>query len=352
MKNLRIENRHLYYLITFFGRHFRVPILSKIHPKFRTFILFNPHYTRRYEDYYFFRKLWKTFDCDFEKEKNILSRNLDEESLETLTKIFDFLSSVIDLEINNQPNFKSIRKLLNFYTITPQIKKIKREFNQNIKHNPDGTYSYKDLILPIYHFETSVFLHKHSINTLKTLDKIKNKNIIDAGAFIGDSALVFSNYSNKNIYSFEPSEKNFANIQKTIKLNNLKNVIPINSALGDIVNQKLYITGSDSCTQTIEIPTENQIASTTLDKFVEENNIDVGLIKVDIEGFEQKFLKGAENTIKKQKPALLISIYHNIDDFFHIKSIIESWNLGYTFRIAKPTESCILETLLVAEVLD
>ncbi|WP_277874920.1 FkbM family methyltransferase [Brachyspira aalborgi] len=32
----------------------------------------------------------------------------------------------------------------------------------------------------------------------------------------------------------------------------------------------------------------------TLDSFVEENNIIVGLIKVDIEGAEQDFIKGAE----------------------------------------------------------
>lgn len=54
-----------------------------------------------------------------------------------------------------------------------------------------------------------------------------------------------------------------------------------------------------------------EISIITLDSFVEENNIRVGLIKVDIEGSEQDFLKGAEKTIKTQKPFLLISIYHN-----------------------------------------
>ena len=47
----------------------------------------------------------------------------------------------------------------------------------------------------------------------------------------------------------------------------------------------------------------------------------------------------------------MISIYHNYDDFFNIKPLIESWNLGYKFKIIKPKIDClILETVLLAEV--
>lgn len=69
----------------------------------------------------------------------------------------------------------------------------------------------------------------------------------------------------------------------------------------------------------------------TLDSYVEEKNISIGLIKVDIEGFEQEFLKGALKTLNMQKPILCISIYHSDDDFFNIKPFIESLDLGYKF---------------------
>jgi hypothetical protein len=89
----------------------------------------------------------------------------------------------------------------------------------------------------------------------------------------------------------------------------------------------------------------------TLDSYVEKHNLEVGLIKVDIEGFEQKFLQGAKKTISSQKPTLLLSIYHNADDFFHIKTIIESWDLGYKFKIVKPADKSILiDTNLIAEI--
>ena len=89
----------------------------------------------------------------------------------------------------------------------------------------------------------------------------------------------------------------------------------------------------------------------TLDGYTKENNIEVGFIKVDIEGFEMEFLKGAKETIARDKPAMLISIYHQGSDFFDIKPLIESWNLGYKFKIHKPIDhSIIAETALYCEV--
>ena len=62
-------------------------------------------------------------------------------------------------------------------------------------------------------------------------------------------------------------------------------------------------------------------------------------------------MRGARRTIEKYKPVLLMSIYHNADDFFNIKPMIESWNLGYKFRIHKLIDySVSREVLLIAEV--
>ena len=50
---------------------------------------------------------------------------------------------------------------------------------------------------------------------------------------------------------------------------------------------------------------------------------------------------------------MLLSIYHNANDFFEIKPLIESWNLGYTFKICKPVDwSLSKETALYCEVLE
>lgn len=46
-------------------------------------------------------------------------------------------------------------------------------------------------------------------------------------------------------------------------------------------------------------------------------------------------LNGAINTIKQNKPILAISIYHNIEQFFGVKALLENLNLGYNFRVLK-----------------
>ena len=71
----------------------------------------------------------------------------------------------------------------------------------------------------------------------------------------------------------------------------------------------------------------------------------VSLIKMDVEGYEEQTLLGAEKTIKKYKPVLLISCYHDMQaptgQMFRIKKYIESLNLGYKimFRGLEPFSS-------------
>ena len=89
----------------------------------------------------------------------------------------------------------------------------------------------------------------------------------------------------------------------------------------------------------------------TLDEYVREHPLQVGLIKSDLEGMEQDFLLGAKETITTQKPVLLLSMYHNDRDFFGLKPLLESWDVGYHFKVFKGLDYGIcLETMLIAEV--
>ena len=237
-----------------------------------------------------------------------------------------------------------------------QIDKLRKEFSQQIIELSNGCFAYRQYTLPIRHFEATVFYYKHQIETLNNIKKLNSKDFIDAGGFIGDSALVLSEYTQGNVYTFEAVTENYENMLKTIDLNNRENIIPIKMALGSedsIMKMKVQ----DSCsTLSKHAPIHKQGATyedvkiTSLDNFIKDKNLDIGLIKVDIEGFEQEFLKGAKHTIMKYKPVMLLSIYHNASDFFDIKPIIESWDLGYKFKIARPVNGGLwFETLLICE---
>lgn len=238
--------------------------------------------------------------------------------------------------------------------------RIENEFLPNIYKLNENLYCYKHYLLPIDRFEISVFWHKHNLNILEpqTLAKMRGKDFIDVGGYVGDSALIFEEFTDKNIYTFEPTKDNYERILQTIKLNNLKRTIPINKGLGaENAIAEIGISGihglASSITFKENFENTESVEITTLDEFVRTHKIEVGFIKVDIEGFEMEFLKGAKETICAQKPAMLISIYHQAGDYFGIKPLIESWNLGYKFKIHQGIDySLVVETALFCEVVE
>lgn len=180
---------------------------------------------------------------------------------------------------------------------------------------------------------------------MKDID-IVDKNILDIGACYGDTSIFLATKTKQIVYSFEPVKKTYNFLLETIELNENKNIIPFNLGISNhIGNSQIYIPtyeGYNDLTSASINNTFNKkdtiienISLTTVDDFVKEKNIEVGFIKVDIEGEEQKFLEGAKNTIIKQRPYMVISIYHNESDFFDIKPMIESYNADYGFNIVK-----------------
>lgn len=173
------------------------------------------------------------------------------------------------------------------------------------------------------------------------LEFLKDKDIIDAGAFTGDTALPLSQITNKNVYAFEPFEESFELLEKNISDNEIANIVPVAKSLGDINGERtLFLSGQNiqGITSDPDIrpyDTELKVEETTIDSFVEENNLNIGLISVDVEGAEMNLLKGAVNTIKTQRPILEISIYHKTSDFFEIIPWIIHLDADYEFKIAK-----------------
>lgn len=280
---------------------------------------------------------------NFEERFRKLISGLPEESVGILVsmlarlKLAKHMDTKMDLYT---PEEKAALKLLDAY-------------NRSIFKISENLYCYKNYLLPIRHFEASVFFYRHGLEVLKHPERFMDKAILDVGAFIGDSALILSPLTKDKVYSFEASSENYNLLLKTIELNNLKNIVPVKTAVGaekSTIEMKVNGSSTTSSVMMIEPKYMETCEVIKVDDYVKENNLKVGLIKVDIEGAEQDFLKGAMQTIKEQKPTLLISIYHNIDDFLDIKPLIESWDLGYKFSIYKPIISNIsTETLLVCE---
>lgn len=280
-----------------------------------------------------------------------LISGLDNESRNTVSDIIHRMGMIAD----------GNKSLQDVYTQREQEEFVRMndEFSSKIVKLNDNLYYYNGYYLPVNQFDSSVFFTRYGIDKLTTLDSVRNKHIIDAGGYVGDTALLFSSYTDKDIHVFEASPSNMDIIRETIRLNHLDNIVPVSKALGEKSGTARFSLGErNSCNSLVERPGYNypdhiEVPVVTLDDYVWENDLEVGLIKVDIEGGEQLLLRGAVETIRTQHPILLISIYHSANDFFEIKPMIEKMCDKYTFRIVKPANPAIaLETILLAEVRD
>lgn len=304
-------------------------------------------YNNEYE-----RKAIRSFDeyykrDDFKDMFLALVRGLSDEDKAQIVRILQRQRLALD----------SVGRETDIFTKEEQQKilELKKKMGINEFRVADDMYCLNQYFLPVKHFEASVFFYKHGIDCIENIEALKNKDILDVGGFIGDSILILKPLTEKRVFSFEALKEHYELMKKTVAMNQLDNVILERMALGDENKEiDIEVAGSSSSinpNEAVEIHGSEKVMMRTLDSYVEEHPMDIGLIKVDIEGAEQQFMKGAKKTIEKYRPVLLMSIYHNADDFFHIKPIIESWNLGYKFRIHKPVDFSISrEVLLIAEV--
>jgi len=278
---------------------------------------------------------------------------LDEKSAKTIQIIISRLMNIFQLgygsRLMNLYIWRNLQKRLRFEATDselPMLRQIESDFYSRIIKFPNGITAYNKLLLPRESIlEPGVFYNKHFIEEVDDLQKLRNKDIIDVGAYVGDSALVLQDYTDKKVYAFEPDPKRLEKMTETIKLNNTNKIVPVAIGLSDTTEE---LSMKDRAFFQQEYVS---IKVTTLDEWVKNSNTEVGIIKVDIEGFEQSFLRGALETIRKYKPVLLLSIYHSASDLFEIKPFIESLNLGYKFKIRRACDEYILrDTMLVCNV--
>lgn len=175
---------------------------------------------------------------------------------------------------------------------------------------------------------------------------------IDCGGYIGDSVekLVIAFGNNvKKIYSFECFEENIEMLHKAgDDLNNdgwlgelviapyavsdKNDVVTFNnigkSESGYLPETRLTIEYNEKLApiNTIEVETKK------IDDYIPEGER-VSFIKMDIEGAEYAALLGAEKIIKKYKPRLAISIYHNPSDYWRIYELIHEFCPDYKFAV-------------------
>jgi len=162
--------------------------------------------------------------------------------------------------------------------------------------------------------------------------------VIDAGSCLGDSTLYFADKAGVGgrVYSFEFAPENLQILYKNINLNPqfAERIEVVSKALWNNAGEMLPYYSNGPATSILGTkPLNNLLVSTvTIDDFVNAEGIArLDFIKMDIEGSELRALQGAEETIRRFRPRLAISVYHRPDDLFVIPEYLDSMGLHYEF---------------------
>lgn len=175
----------------------------------------------------------------------------------------------------------------------------------------------------------SVFFCKAGLAYIphKYKSQLTNRIAIDGGAASGDSSIVLLECGARHVLAFEPSPLQREEMNAVFTHNNLSDKISIVPfAIGE---QDGTISFNDQYGQVFDAKT------TSIDNYC--RNIDVGCIKLDIEGAEFPAIRGAIKTIERCHPILLICTYHRPEDLFEMPRWIQQHFPFYKF-IFRDTE--------------
>lgn len=135
---------------------------------------------------------------------------------------------------------------------------------------------------------------------------------IDVGAHVGTWAQHFA-LKCKQVHAFEPQLSTFARLRDGAAIAKLRNLTCHNLALGSTGQVDLSIVSADGGGSTLRhreelgrVVSVERVRCAQLDDFDFDN---VGVIKIDAEGFEIDILRGAAKTLEKHRPTLLLEAW-------------------------------------------
>ncbi|MEA5533096.1 FkbM family methyltransferase [Crocosphaera sp. XPORK-15E] len=183
--------------------------------------------------------------------------------------------------------------------------------------------------------------------------------VLDIGAAYGVITLPLAKAVGRKgrIYAFEPAKKTQKLLQEMLVLNNIENITVVQAAISDRPGEAEFIEYTSdqdvswaSDFSTLNAPDVNRsrehisylVPVTTIDDYVEANNLQPKAIKIDIEGFELYALYGAKSTLEKYSPYLCIDIHADVKTgksaLLEVEPFLKS--LGYLMEMTEHTLLC------------
>ena len=177
-------------------------------------------------------------------------------------------------------------------------------------------------------FRTAYFAYKYYLEDafaalLRMAPQICSGGLVlDVGANISYTSVLFSRHIGKeySVISFEPDHRNFKTLREVVAAR--ANITPVWAAVGDRDGEINFWTNpthhADSRTATESFRTKRadhqniySVPMVSIDSYLASNhrNAAVALIKIDVQGYEQKVLEGCRKTLAEHKDIAVVFEY-------------------------------------------
>lgn len=144
------------------------------------------------------------------------------------------------------------------------------------------------------------------------------RRVVDVGAHFGESAeLLAQMFGEAEVHAFEPAEKSFAELQRRVRGN--RRIFPHHEALGDESGTSRLFVHERSDTNSlladgpslVEYGESTGIESVRIsrldDRWASLSSLPVDILKVDVQGFDHRVLRGARRVLGSCR-ALLVEV--------------------------------------------
>lgn len=163
-------------------------------------------------------------------------------------------------------------------------------------------------------------------------------SFIDVGANMGFYTIMASRAmpTDATVHAVEMDALNVRRLEASVALNELRNVVVHQTALGDHMGVvEYYECGSE--VNTLEVGADNRhlyrqvsVPMVTLDSLIEDHQLSPDIVKIDVEGAEYLVLLGAQNLLQREHVQIYCEVHlhegrgslgafgHKVDDVFSL----------------------------------
>lgn len=178
----------------------------------------------------------------------------------------------------------------------------------------------------------------------------RDRSVIDIGCWLGDNAVVWATFldaERARVHAIDPSVANLAFARSVATASGVGNIVWYEAVCSDVSGEQVIPTGDLDHAMFVRASDGEGVSAfttVTLDELLPHaEHARLGLLHVDVEGFELAVLKGAERIIRASRPLVLFEGHlRDEEDIVGVRRFLAS--LDYeTFLINEVLPGCLLD---------